>query len=62
MQAILHRERLGTTGWGQIGAAMPEARHPAVGRTLGDITGAGCSARSDAGPAHPEQAGRGVIA
>jgi mannitol/fructose-specific phosphotransferase system IIA component (Ntr-type) len=37
VQAILHRERLGTTGWGQIGAAMPEARHPAMGRTLGTI-------------------------
>ena len=37
VQAILHREQLGTTGWGQIGAAMPEARHPAVGRTLGTI-------------------------
>ena len=37
VQAILHRERLGTTGWGPIGAAMPEARHPAVGRTLGTI-------------------------
>jgi nitrogen PTS system EIIA component len=37
VQAILHRERLGTTGWGQIGAAMPEARHPAVGRTFGTI-------------------------
>jgi nitrogen PTS system EIIA component len=35
IQAILQREQLGTTAW--IGAAMPEARHPAVGRTLGTI-------------------------
>jgi mannitol/fructose-specific phosphotransferase system IIA component (Ntr-type) len=37
VRAILRREQLGTTAWGQIGAAMPEARHPAVARTLGTI-------------------------
>jgi mannitol/fructose-specific phosphotransferase system IIA component (Ntr-type) len=37
VQAILQREQLGTTAWGQIGAAMPEARHPAVARMLGTI-------------------------
>jgi PTS system nitrogen regulatory IIA component len=35
VRAILRREQLGTTAWN--GAAMPEARHPAVGRTLGTI-------------------------
>src|SRR5262249_58535439 len=29
VRAILQREQLGTTAWGQIGAAMPEARHRA---------------------------------
>jgi PTS system fructose-specific IIA component/PTS system nitrogen regulatory IIA component len=37
VQAILRREGLGTTGFGPIGVAFPEARHPAVGRTLGTI-------------------------
>ena len=37
VRAILQREQLGTTAWGQIGAAMPEARHPAVARVLGTI-------------------------
>jgi mannitol/fructose-specific phosphotransferase system IIA component (Ntr-type) len=37
VKAILQREQLGTTAWGQIGAAMPEARHPAVARVLGTI-------------------------
>jgi PTS system fructose-specific IIA component/PTS system nitrogen regulatory IIA component len=37
VQAILRREGLGTTGFGQIGVAFPEARHWAVGRTLGTI-------------------------
>ena len=36
IQAILHREQLGTTGFSD-GVAMPEARHPAIGRTLGTI-------------------------
>ena len=34
---ILRREQLGTTGFGQFGVAFPEARHPAVSRTLGTI-------------------------
>jgi mannitol/fructose-specific phosphotransferase system IIA component (Ntr-type) len=37
VQAILRREGLGTTGFGQIGVAFPEARHWAVGRMLGTI-------------------------
>jgi PTS system fructose-specific IIA component/PTS system nitrogen regulatory IIA component len=37
VQAILRREQLGTTAWGQIGVALPEARHPAVACTLGTI-------------------------
>src|SRR5262245_11444619 len=36
IQAVLHRERLGTTGFGD-GVAMPEARHPAVARMVGTI-------------------------
>jgi mannitol/fructose-specific phosphotransferase system IIA component (Ntr-type) len=36
IQAILRREQLGSTGF-HDGVAMPEARHPAVGRTLGTI-------------------------
>src|SRR5262249_53718585 len=35
-QAVLRREGLGTTGVGD-GVALPEARHPAVGRTFGTI-------------------------
>jgi mannitol/fructose-specific phosphotransferase system IIA component (Ntr-type) len=35
IQAILRREQLGTTGFD--GAAMPEARHPAVARMVGTI-------------------------
>ena len=35
VQAVLRREQLGTTAW--IGAAMPEARHPAVARMVGTI-------------------------
>ena len=37
VQAILRREELGTTGFGQIRVAFPEARHRAVGRTAGTI-------------------------
>jgi mannitol/fructose-specific phosphotransferase system IIA component (Ntr-type) len=37
VRAILRRERLGTTGFGQIGVAFPEARHWGVGQTLGTI-------------------------
>jgi mannitol/fructose-specific phosphotransferase system IIA component (Ntr-type) len=37
VQAILQREQLGTTAWGKIGVAIPEARHPAVARLLGTI-------------------------
>jgi nitrogen PTS system EIIA component len=37
VQAILYREQLGTTGWGQIGAAIPEARHGAVARLVSVI-------------------------
>ena len=37
VRAILHREQLGTTGFDEMGVAFPEARHPAVGRTLGTI-------------------------
>jgi PTS system fructose-specific IIA component/PTS system nitrogen regulatory IIA component len=37
VHAILSREALGTTGFGKIGVAIPEARHPAVRRTLGTI-------------------------
>jgi len=37
VRAILHREQLGTTAWGQVGAAMPEARHPAVARMVGTV-------------------------
>jgi PTS system fructose-specific IIA component/PTS system nitrogen regulatory IIA component len=37
VQAILRREQLGTTGFGEYGVAFPEARHPAVGRTFGTI-------------------------
>jgi mannitol/fructose-specific phosphotransferase system IIA component (Ntr-type) len=37
VQAILQREQLGTTASRQFGAAMPEARHPAVARMLGTI-------------------------
>jgi PTS system fructose-specific IIA component/PTS system nitrogen regulatory IIA component len=37
VQASLRREGLGTTGFGRVGVAFPEARHPAVGRTLGTI-------------------------
>src|SRR5262249_49300175 len=37
VRAILHREQLGTTGFGDIGVAFPEARHPAVARVFGTI-------------------------
>jgi mannitol/fructose-specific phosphotransferase system IIA component (Ntr-type) len=37
VRAILRREELGTTGFGQIRVAFPEARHRAVGRTAGTI-------------------------
>ena len=37
VKAILHREQLGTTGFGDMGVAFPEARHPSVGRMLGTI-------------------------
>ena len=37
VQAILHREQLGSTAFGQIGVAMPEARHPVVARMVGTI-------------------------
>ena len=37
VRAILQREQLGTTAWGQIGAAMPEARHRAIPRLLGAL-------------------------
>jgi mannitol/fructose-specific phosphotransferase system IIA component (Ntr-type) len=37
VRAILHREQLGTTAWGQIGAAMPEGHHPSVARLVGTI-------------------------
>jgi mannitol/fructose-specific phosphotransferase system IIA component (Ntr-type) len=37
VRAILHREELGPTAFGQAGVAFPEARHPVVGRTLGAI-------------------------
>jgi mannitol/fructose-specific phosphotransferase system IIA component (Ntr-type) len=37
VRAILSREELGTTGFGQIGVAFPEARHWAGGQTLGTI-------------------------
>jgi mannitol/fructose-specific phosphotransferase system IIA component (Ntr-type) len=36
IQAILRREQLGTTGFGD-GVAMPEARHPAVARMVGTV-------------------------
>ena len=36
-QAVLRREELGTTGFGQDGVAFPEARHPAVGRLIGTV-------------------------
>jgi PTS system fructose-specific IIA component/PTS system nitrogen regulatory IIA component len=55
VQAILRREGLGTTGFGQIGVAFPEARHPAVGRTLGTIALSRCGVEFDAlggGPVH----------
>jgi nitrogen PTS system EIIA component len=54
IQAILHREGLGTTGVGK-GAAFPEARHWAAPRTLGTIAlsrgGVGFDAM-DGGPVH----------
>jgi nitrogen PTS system EIIA component len=37
IRAILRREQLGSTGFGAIGAAMPEARHPAVARMVGTV-------------------------
>jgi mannitol/fructose-specific phosphotransferase system IIA component (Ntr-type) len=37
VQAILRREQLGSTAFGQLGCAMPEARHPAVARMVGTI-------------------------
>jgi mannitol/fructose-specific phosphotransferase system IIA component (Ntr-type) len=37
VQAILHREQLGSTAFGQIGVALPEARHPVVARMVGTI-------------------------
>ena len=37
VKAILQREQLGTTAWGQIGAAMPEGHHPSVARLVGTI-------------------------
>jgi mannitol/fructose-specific phosphotransferase system IIA component (Ntr-type) len=36
IQAVLRREKLGSTGF-VAGAAMPEARHPAVARIVGTI-------------------------
>jgi mannitol/fructose-specific phosphotransferase system IIA component (Ntr-type) len=55
VQAILQREQLGTTAWGQIGAAMPEARHSAIPRLLGTIAisrgGVGFDA-ADGNPVH----------
>ncbi len=54
VRAVLRREGLGTTGAGN-GVAFPEARHPAVGRTLGTIalshTGVDFDA-VDGGPVH----------
>jgi mannitol/fructose-specific phosphotransferase system IIA component (Ntr-type) len=37
VRAVLHREQLGSTAFGQFGVAMPEARHPAVARMVGTI-------------------------
>jgi PTS system fructose-specific IIA component/PTS system nitrogen regulatory IIA component len=55
VRAILYREGLGTTGIGQIGVALPEARHWAVSRTLGTIARSRGGVEFDAmggGPVH----------
>src|SRR5262245_46526670 len=54
VRAVLRREDLGSTGVGD-GVAFPEARHPAVGRTLGTIalSRAGIDFdAADGGPVH----------